>query len=86
MALSERWVSAWAVQLQAAVERALRDVVSDLPFEADHHQVGPPALGAELDLLRERLPWMPDELVALHRHVGPVVLPDICNDRHILDL
>ncbi|MEU7873331.1 SMI1/KNR4 family protein [Dactylosporangium sp. NPDC049140] len=41
--------------------------------------MGPPASGAELDLLRERLPWTPDELVALHRHVGPVTLPDIGN-------
>ncbi|WP_433260415.1 hypothetical protein ACQPWR_17300 [Micromonospora vinacea] len=79
MALSEGWMSAWAVQLQAAVERALRDGVSDLPFEADHHQVGPPAPRAEIALLRQRLPWMPEDLVALHRQVGPVTLPDICN-------
>jgi hypothetical protein len=32
-----------------------------------------------LDLLWQRLPWTPDDLVALHRYVGPVTLPDICN-------
>nr|WTA64741.1 SMI1/KNR4 family protein [Micromonospora sp. NBC_00855] len=79
MTLTERWMSAWAVQLQAAVERALRDGVSDFPFEADHHQVGPPAPRAEIALLRQRSPWMPEDLVALHRQVGPVTLPDICN-------
>jgi hypothetical protein len=77
--LTERWLAEWATQLQAAVERALRDVVSGFPFEADDHRVGPPASGAELDLLRQRLPWTPDELVALHRQVGPVTLPDIGN-------
>ncbi|WP_146765926.1 hypothetical protein [Micromonospora noduli] len=79
MTLTERWMDAWATQLQAAVDRALRDVVSDFPFEADHHQVGPPAPRAEVDLLRQRLPWMPVDLVALHQQVGPVTLPDICN-------
>jgi hypothetical protein len=77
--LTEQWLNEWATQLRAAVERALRDVVSGFPFEADEHRVGPPASGAELDLLRQRLPWTPDELVALHRHVGPVTLPDIGN-------
>ncbi|MFG2040630.1 hypothetical protein [Dactylosporangium sp. NPDC048998] len=30
-------------------------------------------------MLRERLPWAPDGLVALQRWVGPVSLPDIGN-------
>ena len=34
---------------------------------------------ASLDLLRQRSPWTPDELVALQRRVGPVTLPDICD-------
>lgn len=77
--LSERWLGEWATQLQAVAARALRDVVSGYPFEADDHRVGPPASMASLDLLRQRLPWTPDELVALQRCVGPVTLPDICN-------
>jgi hypothetical protein len=77
--LTGHWLGVWATELEAATGRALRDVVSTFPFEAGDHQVGPPASGAELDLLRQRLPWVPDELVALHRHVGPVSLPDIGN-------
>jgi hypothetical protein len=85
--LTEHWLGEWATQLNVAVERALRDVVSGLPFEAGDHRVGPPASRVELDLLRQRLPWMPDELVALHRQVGPVTLPDIGNGYflHALD-
>lgn len=77
--LTEDWLTGWAARLDAAVTRALRDVVSTFPFEAGAHQVGPPASPAELTALREALPSVPDPLVALQRHVGPVALPDIGN-------
>nr|BFE60283.1 hypothetical protein GCM10020063_048090 [Dactylosporangium thailandense] len=56
-------------------------------LQMDDHQVGPPASDADLALLRQRMPWTPDEIVALHRHVGPVSLPDIGNGYfiHALD-
>ncbi|GAA0902986.1 hypothetical protein GCM10009557_78940 [Virgisporangium ochraceum] len=78
----------WAARLRAATDRAVREVLSTYPYEPDGHHVGPPATQAELAGLRERLPWVPDELVALHRHVGPVWLPDIGNGHflHSVDL
>jgi hypothetical protein len=77
--LTERWLGDWATRLQAAVDRALREVVSQFPFEASDHRVGPAVSATELGLLRRRVSWMPDDLIALHRHVGPVTLPDINN-------
>src|SRR5688572_29077571 len=77
--LTERWLGDWATRLQAAVDRALREVVSQFPFEASDHRVGPAVSATELGLLRRRVPWTPDDLIALHRHVGPVTLPDINN-------
>jgi hypothetical protein len=77
--LTEGWLDGWATRLEAASWRALRDVVSTFPFEAGDHLLGPAASEAELELLLRRLPWMPDALVALYRHVGPVSLPDIGN-------
>jgi len=79
LVLSEEWLRGWAVQVEAAAAQALRDVVSTYPFEADDHTVGPPPSAAELAALRERMPWLPDELLALFRFVGPVWLPDITN-------
>jgi hypothetical protein len=75
--LTEQWLTSWATQLETATVQALRDVVSTFPFEAGDHHVGPPSSAAELTLLREHLPWVPAGLVALHRCVGPVSLPDI---------
>jgi hypothetical protein len=53
--------------------------VSTYPFEAGDHTVGPPSSPAELAALREGMPWLPDDLLALYRVVGPVSLPDITN-------
>jgi hypothetical protein len=69
----------WAEAIEAAVERALRDVVSTYPFEPDEHTVGPPASESDLAALRQRLPWIPDDLLAVARWVGAVSLPDIAN-------
>lgn len=77
--LGEEWLTRWAMQIEAAIARALRDVLSTYPFEPDVHSVGPPSAAAELAMLRERMPWVPEELCALYRHVGPVSLPDITN-------
>jgi len=77
--LTEDWLARWATQLETAIARALRDVVSTFPFEPGDHQVGPRSSAAELAGLRERLPWVPDGLVALQRCVGPISLPDISN-------
>jgi hypothetical protein len=51
----------------------------DVSVQPDEHHVGPPASETELAVLRERLPWVPDDLVTLHREVAPVWLPDIDN-------
>ncbi|MEU8662153.1 hypothetical protein, partial [Actinoplanes philippinensis] len=75
----EQWLDGWAQRLRAAVERALRDVVSAYPYEAGEHEIGPPATARELDELRRRMPWVPDGLIALRRVVGEVSLPDIAN-------
>ncbi|WP_155357825.1 hypothetical protein [Acrocarpospora macrocephala] len=79
--MNEEWPTAWAwaAQVEAAAVRALRDVVSTYPFEAGDHSVGPPSSAAELAALHERMPWVPDELFALYRFVGPLSLPDITN-------
>jgi hypothetical protein len=77
--LNEEWLTGWAAQVEAAAARALRNVVSTYPFEAGDHSVGPPSSVAELAALREGMPWVPDELFALYRFVGPVSLPDITN-------
>ncbi|MET7400309.1 cyclase family protein [Dactylosporangium sp. NPDC005572] len=69
----------WAEAIEAAVERALRDVVATYPFEPAEHTVGPPASEPDLAALRQRLPWIPDDLLAVARWVGAVSLPDIAN-------
>ncbi|MEV4276545.1 hypothetical protein [Actinoplanes xinjiangensis] len=74
--LTDDWLVEWAALLDGATARALRDVVSTYPFEADEHRIGPAAPAADLDGLP---PWLPPDLVALHRTVGPVSLPDIGN-------
>jgi hypothetical protein len=76
MMLTDDWLTGWAARLDDATGRALRDVVSTYPFEADEHRIGPPATAAELDELPV---WLPPDLVALLRAVGPVSLPDIGN-------
>jgi hypothetical protein len=77
--LTEEWLTGWAAQVDASVARALRDVVSTYGFEAGEHHVGPPSSAADLAAVRDRMPWVPDELLALFRFVGPVSLPDITN-------
>ncbi len=77
--VGEEWLCRWARQLEAATARALRDVLSTYPFEPGVHTVGPPSPPADLTLLRRRMPWVPNELVALCQLVGPVSLPDIAN-------
>jgi hypothetical protein len=77
--LNDEWLTGWAAGVDAARGRALRDVVSTYPFEADDHVVGPPSSSAELAALCEGMPWLPDDLLALYRVVGPVSLPDIAN-------
>lgn len=79
-------IDEWAGRLDESVRRALRDVVSAFPFEADEHTVGPPATSAELAMLRHRMPWVPDELVVLQQAVGAVSLPDICNGYFLYDV
>jgi len=68
-----------AEAIEAAVERALRDVVSTYPFDPAEHTVGPPASESDLAALRQRLPWIPDDLLDVARWVGAVSLPDIAN-------
>jgi hypothetical protein len=65
--------------IEVAVERALREVVSTYPFEPAEHTVGPPASESDLAALRQRLPWIPDDLLAVTTWVGAVSLPDIAN-------
>src|SRR5215510_3376242 len=77
--LNEEWLTGWAARIEAATARALRDVVSMYPFDAGDHSVGPPLSPTQLAVLRERMPWVPGELLALYRHVGPVSMPDITN-------
>ncbi|WP_146603461.1 SMI1/KNR4 family protein, partial [Micromonospora endophytica] len=77
--MDEQRLTCWAEAIEAAVERALRDIVSRYPFEPDEHTVGPPASESELAMLRQRLPWIPDDLLAVARWVGEVSLPDIAN-------
>jgi len=77
--LGEEWLTRWAMQIEAATARALRDILSTYPFEPDVHRVGPPSSAAELAVLSERMPWVPQELFALYRRVGLVSLPDITN-------
>lgn len=77
--MDEQRLTYWAEAIEAAVERALRDVVSRYPFEPDEHTVGPPASESDLAALRQRLPWIPDDLLAVARWVGEVSLPDIAN-------
>ncbi|MFG3604653.1 hypothetical protein [Micromonospora chersina] len=77
--MDEQRLTYWAEAIEAAVERALRDVVSRYPFEPDEHTVGAPASESDLAALRQRLPWIPDDLLAVVRWVGEVSLPDIAN-------
>nr|BFE55640.1 hypothetical protein GCM10020063_001660 [Dactylosporangium thailandense] len=65
--------------MQAAVARALRDVLATYPFQPGAQTVGPPASEADLVALRSRVPCVPDDLVAVCRWVGEVSLPDIAN-------
>ncbi|MFC5005439.1 SMI1/KNR4 family protein [Dactylosporangium cerinum] len=69
----------WAEAVEVAVERALREVVSTYPFEPGEHTVGPPASESDVAALQQRLPWIPDDLLAVVRWVGEVSLPDIAN-------
>jgi hypothetical protein len=57
----------------------LRGIVSTHLFEPDVHTVGQPSAPAELTVPRERIPWLPGDLFAIYRSVGPVSLPDIAN-------
>ncbi|MEV4140028.1 SMI1/KNR4 family protein [Dactylosporangium sp. NPDC049742] len=77
--MDEQGLAGWKASIEAAVTRALRDIVSTFPFEPDTHTLGPPASQAELAALRSRLPWIPEDLVAVCGSVGEVVLPDIAN-------
>jgi hypothetical protein len=77
--ITEGWLTDWAAHLEAATARAVRDVLATYPFEPGEQRIGPPASAAELAELRERLPWIPADLVTLQRTVGPVSLPDIDN-------
>ncbi|MBQ1049258.1 hypothetical protein KBX50_12400 [Micromonospora sp. C51] len=77
--MDEQRLTCWAETIEAAVERALRDVVSRYPFAPDEHAVGPPASESDLAALRQRLPWIPDDLLAVVSWVGAVSLPDIAN-------
>jgi hypothetical protein len=77
--LDEQRLIDWAEAVEAAVKRALREVVSTYPFEPGKHTVGPPASESDLAALRQRLPWIPDGLLAVARWVGEVSLPDIAN-------
>jgi hypothetical protein len=77
--LDEQRLIGWAAAIDAAAARALRDVLSTLPFEPVAHTVGPPASEADLAALQLRLPWTPEDLLAVCRRVGPVNLPDIAN-------
>jgi hypothetical protein len=43
----------------------------------DEHTVGPPVAESEPAALRQRLPWIPDDLLTVARWVGEVSLPDI---------
>jgi hypothetical protein len=88
----EQRLTMWKASLEAVTARALRDIVSTLPFELGTHIAGQPASEAELAALKSRLPWIPDDLLAVCRWVGAVSLPDIANGyflfepRHILGM
>ncbi|WP_433204415.1 SMI1/KNR4 family protein [Dactylosporangium sp. CS-047395] len=77
--LDEQRLVGWGASMRAAVARALRDILSTYPFEPGAQTVGPPAPEADLAALRSRVPWVPDDLVAVCRWVGEVSLPDIAN-------
>lgn len=81
--IDEQWLASWVTRLEAATARALREVLASYPFEPDEHRIGPPAVVGELAALRERVPWVPDDLLTLYRQVGPVSLPDIANGYYI---
>ena len=73
--LTAQWLADWKANLDSVTGRALHQARA-AGLEYDEHRIGPLALESDLGA---RLPWAPDALAVLHRHIGPVSLPDIGN-------
>lgn len=75
--LDESWLSRWRAWLCVAGDRAAQGPAAAYADPDAGPWTGPPAAPTTLATLRERMPWVPEDLLVLHQVVGPVCLADV---------